>query len=88
MRSFWTALLCSLCVLAALSEAQGDAKKARTKTATYETFYIHFNEEGGFLNKTVKELGSKEAAGLLTAACAVFLTDCSEEATSLSAATV
>jgi hypothetical protein len=38
---------------------------------------FHIQEAGGFLPKTLKELGSQQAAGLVTAGCAAFGVDCS-----------
>jgi hypothetical protein len=41
---------------------------------------VNIDEKGSFLEKTGKELGTQEAAAMITAACAVFETDCSKEA--------
>ena len=47
------------------------------KTLVHE-FHIH--ESGGFLSKTLKELGSNEAVAMVTAACAAFGGGCSQAA--------
>jgi hypothetical protein len=38
------------------------------------------SEKGGFWEHTIPQLGSKEMAAMITAACAVFEVDCSQEA--------
>jgi len=48
-----------------------------------DIFFIEYREAGSFLNKTTKELGTPQAAGIITAACAVFYYDCSREAAAL-----
>jgi hypothetical protein len=42
-------------------------------------------EAGGFLPKTVKEMGTPEFAGFITAACAAFGADCSTTAAKIAA---
>jgi len=44
------------------------------------TYRFEIVESGSFFEKTVKEMGTKEAAAMITAACAAFGVDCSQEA--------
>src|SRR5262249_50903012 len=41
---------------------------------------FHVTEGGGFINKTLKEMGSREFQTILTAACAAYGVDCSSAA--------
>jgi hypothetical protein len=46
---------------------------------------FHAWEQGGFGLKTLKEMGTKEFQAMLTAVCAAWLIDCSEEAAAIRA---
>ena len=62
--------------------AGGFEASAQTASITQpETFEAW--EGGGFVSKTWKELGTPEAAALITAACAAFGVDCSSGATAI-----
>lgn len=50
------------------------------KDVVYRAEAFSVTEGGGFLTKTWKELGSREAAQIITAACAAYGYDCSNEA--------
>lgn len=49
-------------------------------------YKFNISESGSFWEKTLKEMGTKETAAMITAACAVFGIDCSEAAVAATAA--
>jgi hypothetical protein len=44
---------------------------------------FHITEGGGFAQKTIKEMGSKEFQAMVTAACALYGVDCSDAASTI-----
>lgn len=70
----------------ALLSASASLCLAETLAVNHE---LHITEGGGFLNKSLKEMGSKEFQALVTIGCAAFAVDCSQAAQAVrTAATV
>jgi hypothetical protein len=71
-------MLRSVIAITALLASIGSASAQSGPIAIKYRFEIA--EPGSFFQKTLKEMGTKEAAALITAACAAFEVDCSQEA--------
>lgn len=70
LRLIAAAGLCFVSIVSASAENGPLAVKIR----------VDIHESGSFGLKTLKELGTTEAAAMVTAVCTVFGTDCSQEA--------
>lgn len=75
----WSARFFSLAIACTLGLAATAETESREQFK-YAAAKIRIVEDGGVLKKTLKELGSKEAVAVVTAACAAFGSDCSKEA--------
>jgi len=78
MRIAFTTVSALLISTYAPASLAADALEQRPVVQRGESFKV--TEGGGFLTKTWKELGSQEAAQIITAACWAYGYDCSAEA--------